>query len=111
MEDILSQVFSIGARIRESGLNPEWLWFIGTLFAVTLILSVREIAQWYLGVYRLRSELKEIRETLSRVQAQLAARAATEKVHDLAFMEPAPGEKILFQAPKEKPAEKFPLQR
>jgi hypothetical protein len=111
MEDVLNQVFSIGARIRESGLGTQWLWFIGLLFTVTLVLSVREVAQWYLGVYRLRSELKEIRETLLRIQGQLAGHSSFEKVHELSFMDGAPNDKIMFEVPKTKPAEKFPLQR
>ena len=117
MNDVINEIFAMGTRIRDSGLTPAWLVFIGVLFGATLVLSIREMSQWYLGVHRLRKDLKEIRHSLSLIQAQLASRSAlptsseTSKVHDLEFVESAPVEKAPFSGKPANLSQSFPLQR
>ena len=116
MNEAINELFSLGARIRDTGLTPMWLVSIGILFGVTLVLSIREMSQWYLGVHRLRKDLEEIRRTLTSIQSQLAAVPPTPapdktKVHDLEFVEAKPARKVTFASPQPKASQNFPLQR
>lgn len=105
MDGFWSSLFSLSDRIRDSGLTSGWLAVVFILFALTFLLSLREVLQWFFGVYRLRQELGEIRETLERMRSESRGLKA---IHELNFIERP--EEVPLSHPEPRP-QNFPLQR
>ncbi len=116
MNEPINELFEMAAHLRDSGLTSGWLLFIGALFSITLVIAVRELSQWYLGVNRLRKDLEEIRHTLSLIQTQLAQHSTPKALeanaaHELEFVETKRADRISFTSPDVKASQNFPLQR
>jgi hypothetical protein len=97
MNSIMNEILAFGARVQHSGIDSKWLWIIALLFAFSLFLSLREVMQWYLGVGRLRREVREMRETLEYLTTRMSEPT-----------EPEPKEFMLEKALAAKP-QSFPV--
>lgn len=54
------------------GLTPQVLVMIGVTSFILLVVSVRVVLKWYLGIQRLQDDLTTIREQLAAIRKDIA---------------------------------------
>jgi hypothetical protein len=105
----LDQILDFAARLRESGLTLGVLAIAAAIFALTLIISTREVLHWYLGIRGLRKEVRRLSESIQRLEARINATGG--KIHRMDFLEdPAEPENLKIPEPM-KPQQNFPIQK
>ncbi|MGE3388145.1 MAG: hypothetical protein AB7K41_15550 [Bdellovibrionales bacterium] len=81
METRLDEIMQLGNLLRDSGLTLGWLALITLLFAVTLVLSTRELLLWYLKINQLQGEVRDLKAAILRIERrQLESRQAEQTV-------------------------------
>jgi hypothetical protein len=68
VDQILQAVQDFRAHLTQWGINSTWLWIIGGLAALFFMMSLREVAGWFLRIHQMRNEMRALRLQISELQ-------------------------------------------
>lgn len=71
LADLLQIIQGLRAQLENMGITAQSLWIALAVALVFFVLSLREVASWYLRVSQVRSEVRALRAELMTMQKTL----------------------------------------
>lgn len=109
IETLLEAIQNFRSSIDQWGVTAETLLAVAFLATVMFVLSLREVATWFLRVHSLRDEVRSLRKDIAELKGMMATSGPSPIAVTIEEEEEEPVVTISKKKDEEKPAKAFRL--